>query len=78
MLYTLHDIEGLRPPFILHIRSHIASCTMFRLERSVIFLHNEFSHIIDHILISLHLILRVERLIDDEVEVSFESMSIYT
>ena len=77
-LQFLHRIIGFLAPFVFDERCHIAASAMFCLQRAIIFLNDEFGHLVHHLCISLHLLLLIEALVEDEVIISFESMSIDT
>ena len=77
-LQFLHRIIGFLAPFVFDKRCHIAASAMFCLQRAIIFLNDEFGHLVHHLCISLHLLLLIEALVEDEVIISFEGMSIDT
>ena len=51
---------------------------MLCLQRSVVFLDNEFGHVAHHLCIAVYFSLLGETLIQDEVVVSFEGMTVDT
>ena len=75
-LHPLHRGKRLGPPFVFHERRHVASGAVFGLQRSVVFPHHHFHHVLDHRLIAFDLGGAVERLVDDEMIVPLQRVSI--
>jgi fumarate reductase subunit C len=61
-LKFLHNIVGLITPLVLNKRSHISTCAVFGLKRTVITINHKFSHITHHLCIASHLVLIGETL----------------
>ena len=77
-LQFLHYLIGRLAPLIFHKRCHIATCTMLSLQRAVILFNDQLSHITHHLSIASHLVLVSKTLVQNEVIVTLESMSINT
>ena len=77
-LQLLHHLISLVTPFVFHKRRHVATCTMLSLERAVITLNHKFGYIAHHLGIAINLIFALETLIQDEVVVTLEGMTVDT
>ena len=75
-LDAAHDIISLLTPFLPDEWSHITSCTMFRLQRTVILVDYQSLHVIHEPLVSSHLLVVVKILVNDEMIIPFQSMPI--
>ena len=76
ILQFLHHLVGLVAPLVLHKRSHIATRAVFGLQRAVIFLDNEFGYVAHHLGVACHLVFIGKTLVEDEVVVALESVTI--
>ena len=77
-LQLLHGLVGLVAPFVLHEGSHVAASAVLCLQRTIVFLDHEFGHIAHHLCIAVHLTLALEALVEYEVVVALEGMTIDT
>ena len=75
-LQLLHGLVGLVAPFVFHERCHVASCAMLCLQRAVVVLDHEFCYVAHHVGIAFHLAVALEALVQDEVIVALESMTV--
>ena len=78
LFHRFHNFECLFSPLILHKRSHIPSGSVFRFERTVVFVHHQRDDIVHQIFVALNFLLGVKGLVDNEVEISFQRMSVNT
>ena len=76
LLQLLHHTIGFLSPLIFDKRCHIASGTMLSLQRTVVFSHDELHHILHHVAVAFYLLLCGKTLIEDEVVITLESMTI--
>ena len=76
VLQFLHHLVSLVAPFVLHERCHIATRTVLGLQRAVVFLDDEFGHITHHFSIAGYLVFVGKALIEDEVVVTLEGVTI--
>ena len=76
VLQFLHHLVSLVAPLIFHKRSHITACAVFGLQRAVIFLDNEFGYVAHHLGVACHLVFIGKTLVEDEVVVALESVTI--
>ena len=72
----LHRLVGFVAPLVLHEGGHVPSGAVFGLQRTVVALHHELRHVAHHIGIALHLVLVLETLVQDEVVVAFEGVTV--
>ena len=75
-LQFAHHLVSLLAPLIFHKRSHVAAGTMLSLQRAVVLLDHQTCHVAHHLLVALHLALALETLVENEVVVALESMTI--
>ena len=75
-LQLLHDIIGLFAPLIFHKWSHVPACSMLGLERAIVLFNHKPCHIAHHFLILLNIGFALEALVQDEMIVPFECMSV--
>ena len=76
VLEFLHHLIRFLSPFIFHERCHIATCSMLRLQRAVVFLYHEARHVSHHLFVAFHFAFALETLVEDEVIVAFEGVSV--
>ena len=72
----LHQVIRFLSPFVFYERSHVASGTVFCFQRTVIFVYYQSLDVIHQCLVALDFCLRTERLVDDEMIISFEGMPV--
>ena len=75
-LDALHDAEGLLSPLVFHKGGHVAACAVLRLQGAVVFAYYQLHDIADHGVVALNVFPCLKRLIDNEMEVPFQSMAI--
>ena len=75
-LELLHGLVGLIAPLVLNKRSHISTRTVLGLQRAVVTLYNQLSHIAHHLGISSHLVLVGKALVQNEVVVALEGVTV--
>ena len=76
VLQFLHHLVSLVAPLIFHKRSHITACAVLGLQRTVVFLDDKFGNVTHHLSIARHLVFVGKALIEDEVVVALESVTI--
>ena len=76
MFHLFHKVESIGAPFAFDIRSHVATCAMLGLERAIVVVDNEASNIVHKSLVASYFGLRVKALVDDEMVVAFEGVTI--
>ena len=77
MFYLFHELEGISTPLAFDVWSHVATCAMFGFERAIVVTDYHIGNIFHKSLVAIDFGLRVEALVDDEVVVAFEGMTIY-
>ena len=77
MFHLFHKAESIGTPFAFDIRSHIAASAMLGLERAIVVTDYHIGNIFHESLIAIDFGFGVEALVDDEVVVAFEGMTIY-
>ena len=75
LFYLLHEGICLLTPLFLHVRGHIAACTVLSLQRTVIFVYNKVCNVIHELAVFLHLAFSSKILVEHEVEVSLKCVS---
>ena len=75
-LDALHKAESLLSPLVFHKGCHVAAGAVLRLQGAVVFGHHQFHHIADHGVVALNVCPRLKRLVDNEMEVSFQGMAV--
>ena len=75
-LQFLHHLISLLTPLILHKRCHVPTRSMFSLQRTVILLYHQLCHIAHHLRITCHLMLIGKTLVQDEMVIALEGMTI--
>ena len=76
MFHLFHKAESIGAPFAFDIRSHVATCAMLGLERAIVVVDNHSGNIVHQSLVTIDFVLRIKALVDDEVVVAFESVTI--
>ena len=72
-----HQFIGIVTPFFPDERRHVASSTMFSLERTIIPFGNKFNHIAHHPVILRNCRRSVKALVQDEMPIAVESVTVY-
>ena len=73
-----HHLIGCISPFVAYKRSHVSARTVFCLQRAVVFVRNQCLDIIHQVFVAFHFGFAAKRLIEDEVVVPLQRMSVYT
>lgn len=76
MFHLFHKVESIGAPFAFDIRSHIAPSAVLGFERAIVVVDNEASNIVHKSLVTIDFGLRVKALVDDEMVVAFEGVTI--
>ena len=76
MFHLFHKAESIGTPFAFDIRSHVASSAVLGFERAIVVVDNEASNIVHKSLVAIDFGLRVKALVDDEMVVAFEGVTI--
>jgi hypothetical protein len=76
MFHLFHKAESIGAPFAFDIRSHIAPSAVLGFERAIVVVDNEASNIVHKSLVAIDFGLRIKALIDDEMVVAFEGVTI--
>ena len=76
IFYVLHQLVGIVTPFLPDERCHVASRTVFSLERTVVFFRDKFNHIAHHPVILRNRRRSVKALVQDEVPVAVEGVTV--
>ena len=76
MFHLFHKAKSIGTPFAFDIRSHVAPSAMFGFERAIVVVDNEASNIVHKSLVAIDFGLGVEALVDDEMVVAFEGVTI--
>ena len=76
MFHLFHKAESIGAPFAFDVRSHVATCAMLGFERAIVVTDYHIGNIFHKSLVAIDFGLRVEALVDDEVVVAFEGMTI--
>ena len=74
--HLFHKEESICAPFAFDIRSHVATSAMLGFERAIVVVDNEASNIVHKSLVAIDFGLRIKALVDNEVVVAFEGMTI--
>ena len=74
--YLFHKEESICAPFAFDIRSHVATSAMLGFERAVVVIDHHSGNIVHKSLVAIDFFLRIKALVDDEVVVAFEGMTI--
>ena len=73
-----HHLIGCISPFVAYKRSHVSARTVFCFQRAVVFVRNQCLDIIHQVFVAFHFGFAAKRLIEDEVVVPLQRMSVYT
>ena len=76
LFHSLHHGKRIVAPLVAHERCHVAARAVLSLQRAVILVYNEGLHVIHQTLISLHILSRLERLVDDEMVVALKRVTV--
>ena len=76
LFHFFHELERLFAPFAFDERSHVATSAMFGFERAVVVVYNEKGYVVHKSFVAIDFVLSIKALIDDEVIVTFEGMTI--
>ncbi len=74
-LQLAHDLVGVAAPFGFNKWSHVASRTVFGLQRSIVTVHHDFDHVVDEARVLIDRGLIVETLGDHKVQVAVFSVA---
>ena len=76
MFHLFHKAESIGAPFAFDVRSHIAPSAVLGFERAIVVVDDHSGYVVHKRLVASDFGLRVEALVDDEMVVAFEGMTI--
>ena len=76
LFHGLHHGIGVVAPLVAHEGSHVTARAVLGLQRAVVFVHHQGLHVVHQALVAAHLGVGVERLVDDEVVVALQRVSV--
>ena len=74
--HLFHKEESICAPFAFDIRSHVATSAMLGFERAIVVVDHHSGYVVHKSLVAIDFGLRVKALVDDEMVVAFEGMTI--
>ena len=76
MFHLFHKVESIGAPFAFDIRSHIAPSAVLGFERAIVVVDNHSGNNVHQSFVAIDFGLRVKALVDDEMVVAFEGVTI--
>ena len=73
---SLHGLVGIISPFMTDEGSHVTARAVFGFQGTVIFVHHQGLDVVHQVFVAFHFRLGTERLVDDEMVVPLEGVSV--